>query len=104
VETRSTIALNGGTAAVRDFAKVGSGGALPQGSDRLRVEEFLTQHRVDYTYYPRSSSDGKRIPATLDAYTQYAGTPSLRCKLHFTFSFDDEDRFAGYQDKYVCAP
>jgi hypothetical protein len=77
---------------------------LPLGSDRSRVEDFLTKHQVEHTYYPRSSSDRERIPATLDAYTHYVGTASLRCKLHFTFKFDDENKLAGYEDKYVCAP
>ena len=75
---------------------------LPQGSDRSRIEGFLGKHQMEYTYYRASSSGGERIPAIVDAYTQYVATPSLRCKLHFTFTLDTRDRLLGYKEKYVC--
>lgn len=78
--------------------------ALPQGSDRSSIEDFLAKNQLQYIYYRPSSSGGERIPAILDAYTQYIETSSLRCKLHFTFSLDAKDRLLAYKERYVCAP
>jgi hypothetical protein len=80
---------------------------LPNGSPKLRVQQYLDQHAFGYKDLPSKdllSSDTwyNDTPTVITGYGRYIDAPLPICRIFFEFKFDLNQKMLGYRDQLAC--
>jgi hypothetical protein len=79
---------------------------LPRGSDRSRVQEFLTARGMVSTVYQPLPDEQRTVyegaSTIVDTNTREIEGPLFNCQIRVIFMLDNSGKMMGYRDKFVC--